>query len=212
MGRGRVGTAPARTEASIGHAAMRVLDRDGILGGVSLQEVADEAGVSRPLINHYFGNRRILLRAALDTRRREFAEAAAGHHWRRPLARVRWAFQAIIEHRHYAKVMALLAIDGDEQFEALPWLDEIVAADRQWIAENVVVADADPAVGHAVFIALACGWSVFRESFARHFGISPEELDDKAWPTIRQMFEAFVIDSENEVDDEDHAAKGHADG
>src|SRR5206468_2454458 len=51
----------AATEALLRDAAMRVLRRDGVLSGLSLQDVADEAAVNRALINHYFGNRATLL-------------------------------------------------------------------------------------------------------------------------------------------------------
>jgi AcrR family transcriptional regulator len=194
--------APLPTHERIGVAALRLLDRDGVLAGVSMQDVADEAGVSRPLVNHYFGHRRVLLRSALDARRREFAEASAGLHWRRPISRAVWAFRAIIEHKSYARVMALLAIDGDETFEALPWLHAITKADRQWMEDGVLPADGDPEVGHAVFIALACGWSVFREAFARDLGLPVDELDERAEKIMRQMFEAFIID-DGGIDEDD---------
>lgn len=43
----------------------RCLARRGV-EGTSLESVAAEAGVARPVIRHYFGNRDVLLRAALE--------------------------------------------------------------------------------------------------------------------------------------------------
>jgi AcrR family transcriptional regulator len=44
-----------------------------VLSGISLKDVADEAGLSRGLIHHYFGSRQALLRSALEARRRDAA-------------------------------------------------------------------------------------------------------------------------------------------
>src|SRR4051812_47457639 len=54
------------TEAALLDAALELIERDGILAGLNMQETADAAGVNRGLIHHYFGSRRALLRAALD--------------------------------------------------------------------------------------------------------------------------------------------------
>src|SRR5690606_36581152 len=61
----------AATEAALEQAALRLLERNGVLAGLNLREVADEAGVNRGLVYHYFGSRRDLLRAALGADVRE---------------------------------------------------------------------------------------------------------------------------------------------
>lgn len=70
----------AATEAALEEAALRSLERDGVLAGLNLREVAAEAGVNRGLVYRYFGSPRELLRAALrsDARRRssEVVESA----------------------------------------------------------------------------------------------------------------------------------------
>ena len=43
-------------------ASLDGIERDGVLAGLNLQEVADEAGVNRGLVYRYFGSRRELLR------------------------------------------------------------------------------------------------------------------------------------------------------
>ena len=64
----------AASEALLREAALRLLDRNGVLAGLSLQDVADEAGVSRGLVHAYFGTRQDLLRSALDARLQEYAD------------------------------------------------------------------------------------------------------------------------------------------
>src|SRR5262245_36628667 len=55
----------AATEQALQKAALALLERNGVLAGLNLREVAEEAGVNRGLVYHYFGSRRALLRAAL---------------------------------------------------------------------------------------------------------------------------------------------------
>ena len=45
------------TEAALQTAALDLLERNGVLAGLNLREVADEAGVNRGLVYHYFGTR-----------------------------------------------------------------------------------------------------------------------------------------------------------
>jgi AcrR family transcriptional regulator len=170
----------AATERLLQDAALRVLDHEGVLSGISLQEVADEAGLSRGLINHYFGSRRALLRAALDRRRRAAVtpvrEMLAGP----PSGGFRWFWRGTIRDPQWARVMALLALDDDPSFEPIHMLDDVLAAAEQAKADGTVPADADIEAGHVVTLALACGWSLLRESFARQLGVAVEELDERA--------------------------------
>jgi AcrR family transcriptional regulator len=50
------------TAQTLERAARELLERDGVLGGLNLREVADHAGVNRGLVYHCFGSRRDLLR------------------------------------------------------------------------------------------------------------------------------------------------------
>ncbi|MBP9053131.1 MAG: TetR family transcriptional regulator, partial [Ilumatobacteraceae bacterium] len=53
---GAVGQRPAdrdATERDLEDAALRLVDRDGVLAGLNLREVADAAGVNRGLVYHY---------------------------------------------------------------------------------------------------------------------------------------------------------------
>ncbi|MEN3536226.1 TetR/AcrR family transcriptional regulator [Microbispora sp. ZYX-F-249] len=59
----------ARRE-EIAHAALRLCARDG-LAGVTIGQVAQEAGVSKGLVQHYFAGKADLLRASAHVMRRE---------------------------------------------------------------------------------------------------------------------------------------------
>jgi AcrR family transcriptional regulator len=50
------------TAQTLERAARELLERNGVLGGLNLREVADHAGVNRGLVYHCFGSRRDLLR------------------------------------------------------------------------------------------------------------------------------------------------------
>ena len=65
----------------------RCLARRG-LEGTTLESVAAEAGVARPVIRHYFGNRDVLLKAALEAAASEALARIPG--WRSEKWRV-WA-------------------------------------------------------------------------------------------------------------------------
>src|SRR5690606_11848510 len=62
------------TEQALIEAALTLLRERGILAGVNLREIAEEAQVTRGLAYHYFGSRQELLRAAA---KREIARPRA---------------------------------------------------------------------------------------------------------------------------------------
>ena len=63
MGMGRPSLANVRREQIL-DALERCLARDGLVG-TTLEAVAEEAGVRRPVIRHYFGNRDELVAAVM---------------------------------------------------------------------------------------------------------------------------------------------------
>jgi pimeloyl-ACP methyl ester carboxylesterase len=140
---GRTGTGRARargraaTENLLRDAALRLLERDGVLSGISLQDVADEAGLSRGLIHHYFGSRQALLRSALEARRQEAVALFEHRRHRSPAARFKWFWRGTIRDPHWATMMALLAIDGDESFEPIHLPEEVLGDLRDEIDAGV---------------------------------------------------------------------------
>ena len=182
----------AATETLLEQAALRLLEREGVLAGLRLQDVAEEAAVSRGLINHYFGSRRELLRKALASKQAASEDKFRGQRTRGRHSVIRWGFRRGIRDRQYAMILALLAIDGDETLEALPWLDEEVAQRREQMAAGEVVADFDPEVTYAIYMALGVGWSLLRSSFARQIDVPLDELDARAETVLVRMADTFL--------------------
>jgi AcrR family transcriptional regulator len=180
------------TEALLCDAALRLLDRDGVLAGISLQDVADEAGLSRGLINHYFGSRRALLRSALESRRLASVEGFEQQRHASPEDRFVWFWKGIVRDPHWAEMMALLAIDRDEDFAPIHMLDDVVQAD---IDAGVYGPEFDAVASHLVALALACGWSLLRESFARQLDVPVKQLDQRSLAFIDRMGTAIRTDA-----------------
>src|SRR5690349_14226589 len=105
----------AWTEASLMQAALSLLKRDGVLAGLSLKDVADEAGVNRGLIHHYFGSRQTLLRSALDSEVKTLADRVGMEGYVNPARRGARLFRAQADEMNLARMVMLLALDGDEE-------------------------------------------------------------------------------------------------
>ena len=168
----------AATEAALEAAALRLLDRDGVLAGLNLREVAAEAGVNRGLVYHYFGSRRDLLRAALrtDARRRfgEVAESAA-----LPL-RERFArfLSTMVRHRRAVSLATLLVQDGDRSLRTMPLREVTLRALERDVAEGHL-DDVDLDSVHVAIVSLAYGFVLYRQRFAAELGVGVSELDER---------------------------------
>lgn len=192
-------SAPARraqrdreaTEAELLAAALRLLERHGVLAGLNLREVAEEAKVNRGLIYQYFGSRRALLRAALAAmswQREEVFHVGRSLPFRE---RRRQVFRAALANPTQFKVEALLALDGDEELRLFPMLEETrrdLARDK---AQGALPPDADEIVMHVMTAATYLGYCIFRDNLAREAGISPEELDRRAEKVFGQMVDGL---------------------
>lgn len=147
-------------------AAVTLIDEQGILAGLNLRKVAERAGVHRGLVYHHFGSRRELLLSAL--RRRLPAEGdptspggIAGDR----------LFAAGIQDGQPVRLMALLALDGDESYEPLGRFSP------RFRPTSRDVAGACLALGHCIY----------RQSFAAELGIALEAWDRRvfaAWARL----------------------------
>ena len=181
-----------QTEAELLAAARRLLERDGVLAGLNLREVATEAGVNHGQIYQYYGNRRALLRAAvahaLAARLSELPE-----HWKLGFTeRRRRIFDGGLAQRQLARFEALLALDGDEQLTLLPELPRTRKALERDVAEGELPPDADPVVAHIMTAATTMGYRLFRDIYARDAGIDVEELDERAARVFDRMLEGLT--------------------
>lgn len=177
----------AVTERLLAEAALRLVDRDGVLAGLNLREVAEEARVNRGLIYHYFGSRQALLRAATAT-----AVQESDRHLKElralPFATRRTAmFRALAEHPRFAQLQALLALDGDEEVRAFPRLDQTLAELDRDRAEGALHDGTDAVALHVITAAAIIGYAVMRSAFARDLHVDPEDLDERTATALEDL-------------------------
>ncbi|WP_214319543.1 TetR/AcrR family transcriptional regulator [Nonomuraea sediminis] len=98
----------AARRAEIANAALRLCARDG-LAGVSIGQVAQEAGISKGLVQHYFAAKADLLRASAQLLRQEIERhvRAALHDADSPADTLRRTLLAVVELGERAPVLLL---------------------------------------------------------------------------------------------------------
>jgi AcrR family transcriptional regulator len=182
----------AATEAALQKAALSLVERNGVLAGLNLREVAEEAGVNRGLVYHYFGSRRDLLRAALrcDAEQR-LGDSAPG--FSLPAA-ARYArfLRTFVSHRRAAMLATLLTLDGDDSLHTVPDLHGARGRLARDVAEGALPADIDTDALHIAMSALVYGYLVFRERFADELGAEPPDLDEQVATVVEQMIGGLV--------------------
>ncbi len=175
------------TEESLRAAAVALLRRGGVLAGLNLRQVADEARVNRGLVYQYFGSRRSLLRSALFHRSRPNAEDAvdaAGLPLRERLARLFWTS---LRNPEPVRLATLLVLDGDDRPRVL--LNR--GAGRADLAAEAGRGELPVADVEAVQAAIAStiyGYTLLREHLAREIGLPAEELDERMAGCVEAMF------------------------
>lgn len=180
------------TEANLLAAALRLLERDGVLAGLNLQEVANEAGVNRGQIYQYFGSREGLLRAALSSltwdRHKVFSRDRDLPFAERRLR----VFAAALENITFIRLEALLAITHAEELRLFPMLETTkgdLARDQE---SGHLPAGADAVVMHLMTAATYLGYAVFRDAMAREAGIALQDLDRRALAVFAKMVKGLV--------------------
>lgn len=186
------------SETDLLEAAFRLVERNGVLAGLNLQEVANEAGVNRGLIYRYFGSREGLLRAAISTftwDKEEVFFETRGMPFPERRARV---FELALKNGPFIKLEALLAITNVEEYRLFPRLERSWEDLEQDKREGSLPADADALVMHLLTAATYLGYAIFREAMAREAdltvapGLTPGELDERAIRVFRSMMRAIA--------------------
>jgi AcrR family transcriptional regulator len=182
------------TEAALQTAALDLLERNGVLAGLNLREVADEAGVNRGLVYHYFGTRRDLLRSALrrDVEQR-LADFAPGLGL--PAAtRYERLLRTSLGHRQAIILALLLVLDGDSAVRTVP--DPEAVRDRldRDIDEGALPEDADVIGVHAAVASLVYGYAALRDHLADELSVDPGDLDEKVASTLSRMVGGLAPD------------------
>ncbi len=179
------------TEAMLEAAVLRIIARDGVLGGINLREVAAEANVNRGLVYQHFGSRRSLVRAALKAlhaSRGPLIDSVRGL----PLTdRRRLVFRASNDQPAFARIEALLAIDGDDSLVMMPGVTETLAGLERDKAAKVVQSSLDIKAVHAMISSATLGYAIFRDQLARELDIPVEELDAKAEKVLVKMIQGL---------------------
>lgn len=175
------------TEESLRAAAVALLRRGGVLAGLNLRQVADEARVNRGLVYQYFGSRRSLLRSALFHRSRPNAEDAvdaAGLPLRERLSRLFWTS---LRNPEPVRLATLLVLDGDDRPQVL--LNR--GAGRADLAAEAARGELPVEDVEAVQAAIAStiyGYTLLREHLAHEIGLTAEELDERMAGCVEAMF------------------------
>ncbi|MDL4820718.1 TetR/AcrR family transcriptional regulator [Actinomadura opuntiae] len=175
------------TEESLRAAAIALLRRGGVLAGLNLRQVADEAGVNRGLVYQYFGSRRALLRSALFHRSRPNAEdaaGAAGLPLRKRLSRLFWTS---LRNPEPVVLATLLVLDGDDRPRVLLNRGE----GRKDLAAEAARGELPIDDVEAVQAAIAStiyGYTLLREHLAREIDVPAEELDGRMARCFEAMF------------------------
>ncbi|MEV0702423.1 helix-turn-helix domain-containing protein [Saccharopolyspora sp. NPDC050389] len=182
------------TESDLLDAALRIMRRDGLLEGVTLREVAAEAGVNHGQIYQYFGSRHALLRAAI-TRLLQQSTLDRGTHWEQPFAQRRTAmWHSALQQPDLPKLEALLALEGDDQLVLFPALERTRQALDRDRTTGALPPDADADVLHAMTAATYLGYCIFRETIARELGVELDELDERAGAVYERLVAGLAAD------------------
>ncbi|MDQ8703590.1 helix-turn-helix domain-containing protein [Streptomyces sp. LHD-70] len=196
-GVGKNGAAPGPsmdselTAQTIERAAIELLERDGVLGGLNLREVADHAGVNRGLVYHYFGSRRELLRSALRRNVRERILAIRiQDHPARFGDRARHVLKGSIRYASAMRLAVLLLLDQDKEVRLMPdqpRTQELLRTDQE---SGLIDTDVDLVALHATLQSLTLGYVLSRSRLAKEFGVGVRELDERVAALAERLAEA----------------------
>ncbi|MDB2328471.1 TetR/AcrR family transcriptional regulator [Pseudomonadales bacterium] len=183
----------AETERRLIEVALELIQKNGVLAGLNLRQVAEGAGVNRGNIYHYFGSRQDLLRAAINRRFNAFVNAYTKNKTEAGfVARRLRAFASNASNdSNDSMLRALLVLDGDDAVDPMPLYEGQLSQLRQ----DVIDGDIDK--GHdldALQVALSSflrGYRIFRLPYAKRVGIKPNELDDRVSRILCTWLEAM---------------------
>ncbi|MGX1668141.1 TetR/AcrR family transcriptional regulator [Streptomyces sp. NPDC055400] len=173
-------------------AALELIERDGVLAGLNLREVADRAGVNRGLVYHYYGSRRDLLRAALArTAVERRAQLLVQEAPSRFADRVVRAVRGCVRHVSSIRLVLLLMLDGDPKLKVMPFRDTTQERLRADIDHGYVADDVDPVALHTFLKSVNYGYILGRSRLAKEFGIGVRDLDERFIALLERMCTAI---------------------
>jgi AcrR family transcriptional regulator len=182
----------AETERRLIHVALDLIQRNGVLAGLNLREVADGAGVNRGNIYHYFGSRRELLRAAITRRFEVVAESLAADRRGASFVERRLRAFQVTGTIHDSRLRALLAIDGDDTVDPMPRYEEALSSLRQDVIDGDIDRAHDLEALQVALSALLRGYRIFREPYAKRIDTDADDLDERVAEIVRTWLEAMA--------------------
>ena len=182
----------AETERRLIESALDLIQRNGVLAGLNLREVADGAGVNRGNIYHYFGSRRDLLRAAINRRFEAIADSLFADRRRiafveRRLRSFRWMHKS-----QDSELRALLVIDGDDTVDPMPAYEAALSSLRQDVIDGDIDRGHDLEALQVAISALLRGYNIFRKPLAARVGTNVKDLDKRVAAIVRTWLEAMA--------------------
>jgi AcrR family transcriptional regulator len=154
-------------------ALLRLLARRSV-DGISVRDVAAEAGVNHGLVHRYFGSKEALVRAAVQRLSEQVYGADAE-------ARTGWFLERLRDHPDAAVLVARACLDGPHDLlgAAAPppeLLDRLLA--RVDAGLKRAGAPADARVVNALATAALLGWFAFRPLLVAGYRL-PRDADDQ---------------------------------
>lgn len=171
-------------------AALAMIEKEGVLAGLNLNEVAKLAGVTRGLVYHHFGSRRGLLRAAI--RRRMSRDQEASRTPNEPMRlgdRVAHAIHSTIRNRDVLELTTLLHLDGSTAPRLMPNAEYTLLLLQRDQAKGLVPEGDDLPALHAAYAAVTYGYGLYRDVLARDLKIPVEQLDQRVVEVLRRLFD-----------------------
>jgi AcrR family transcriptional regulator len=184
----------ASTRDALLDAALAQLERKGVLAGLNLREVADAVGVTPANIYHYFGSRQGLLRAALAREMQRLGRPIAELATASFIERRTRMFDAITSNRALA-LTALLALDGDPDYEPMPFLAATRDDYTARIDAGELPADLDVDAMHLLALATAIGAAIYGQAAARQLDTTVDEVNARVRAVFERLLRGLVEDA-----------------
>lgn len=168
------------TEQTIIESTLRLLERNGILAGLTIRDVVRESKVNQGQVYQYFGDRRGLLREAIS-RKVASDMPDMSVHFRLPFRqRRRRMWEWALSNTPLVQLQALLAVEGETDVPMFPSFDDAVDRVRRDQADGEVDPTLDPMLTHLMTTSMFLGYSLFRRVMAARSHTALEELDSRA--------------------------------
>lgn len=176
--------------AKVEEAVLDMIEQQGVLNGINLNDVAKLAGVSRTLVYHHFGTRRGLLRSAIKHElQRRHVQTKTPTEPMRLGARVVHALRALLTSGSWLRLTVLLHLDGSNAPRLMPNAETtLLQLERDRALGLIRKTDDLPAL-HASYAAAVYGYALFREIFARDLDINVEDLDERVAAQLEQLYD-----------------------